>query len=1726
MSGDQKAEAVTSLFGSDVPSGDFKQTLQAPAASSQGSPDSSQGLAQPKDLFTDQGVQPPDVATQNAAALNSGIVLNTAMQSDTVTPSPEIAPPAPMPNNAPIGRGAMSMPPGNTPLGADTTTSAKEQAAYDQAQIMKLANSRFSPQQIKDWQNSPITFTEAFQKLHPNQYIPGGGVSQAANALAVKSIADKLQNGEQITPEDKTTLNDYLNEEIEKRVRGYSWGGKVAYVGSQIPAFVVEFALSDGYGKLAQTAVKEAAIDAGVHSALSSAIGATTRVATTTALMPAQVVEKYGERRLNDAITITDKGEAILTPSKESPAYSAALAFAHTSADVAGQLTAPLVGKFIVQPAGSLLKTPLVAAANQLPAATKEALYNAYKLIKPNAKVSDVLSAAGWQGMIEQLGANRVTQILNSSLDFADDKNMTTDQYLAALTPTKDQLYLEGGLIGIAGAASSATHLTANLMKSKGIPEAQAHDTVVNMSEMEKEQYVRDNLPMPKSGYPELGGTLPEIPLEAPTRLEKFQNISERLGDQYTVNDDQGRGVGSITYRALDDGSIVVSRAVSNAEDKGQGHFSNAYKQLADKAIDAGGSLQSDSEVSADARRLYDSLKKSGYEVVKASDAKVADDGSISVKKGPVFSVVSRPATLADMLPDQRSSVLFDRDIARTQTASAEVKEPPPINDEESTFNYLNRALFNDKAAAEEPFNRAVKAGFTPAKMDNTPLLMSLNHQTPELVRSHLMVNTFKWDENGNIINTGKSMKAILDDFDNMFVKTEPNFETRRADFEDYLVARHYLSLEKTAPEVTVTPEQKQKSIADMTKIADKYGDDSKFFNTLGDEFVAFRNRTRDLLVGTLLTEKQRAAEREKYPYSIPLQRELDAAQHEAGIARGDYAGLNPGNLTKGLKGSALPVKDIFHSTFRETARVMDFVQRNRVNASIAHLKEYMPEGVQETSIPIVKKGTAEFTQYYDGKLRAKLDAAIEFLDGKVERSEIIKGGKEIGSYSPMENLIRLKLGATDGTRAHELGHMLDEKVGLGKELLKDPEAKKQLKELALDRLGGEHELAETAEGVRFTEERNKAPDKYMRYLQNDQEIIANFFDAYVHSPEQVKRIAPKALEAFDDFIDKNPRLEFLREIKPSTSRESETVQKDIFGHGDLPKNTFAYWENAQKKYIKVSKPMFESLSSMRPSQISAAGKFFYNTLRILSFARPLTIGATNTPEFILRNPVRDTLEATVQSGVKYNPTYIPRAMYGMINRSRSFEEFKQAGGKFASFMALDDGGIEEAFHQLLTPKSSLAKSLVSPKAWLENYEKIPKASETLTRYGVYLAAIDHGMAPIEAANAALDATLNFPRGGFATRKANQFMPFLNVGFLATEKLVRAFKADPTSMVLRGVSYLTLPSLLVSGYYLYGADEQTRKEWQELPEEQIAAGRVFFKFNGEWRYIPTPYALGYMFSGVPMLTLRAIHGDNPDDGKALWETLMKGALGAVSPINDYSSLIPPAIKTFLEDIQNFDFFRNRPIYSKFKEGDGVMQKDKTNSYDSETAKLIGNHTNTSPALIDHTLYGLFGSTAGYVLGATDRGIKAVRAADGQQVPQDPRTGADRPLEKAFTVRQPEGTRSNSYQGFQKHYLDAMAIANHVNQLEGADKASYLQENGKDISRFTGTNKKGNMTAASYLTDAHKQIQANMKQISQIYNDPHMASEDKTSRIATIEKQITRIAGNANKQYNAVTKAGK
>lgn len=1574
-----------------APSGEGGNNPGVSAAAGGAPPQPPANQNEPTDLFQQEGVSAPSITQINTNAFNAGVQVPPVAAQD--------------------GSGAtLDLKDEGLPIGSNNGPQANvDAAAYaenQQKQMMTLAYSRFTPEQIQAWQQTPITFSEAFRKLSPSQYLPGGGLKQLYNAEQILSISNKVQNGEPVTPDDQKTLNAYLDDQIEMSVRKFTWGGNVAYIGAQIPAFVAEFALADGVGKMAAKGVTMAAEEAGVNAALSTATSAATRVATTTALMPAQYAAKYGERRLNDSMAVTDKGQLVLQQSTESPATSAALAFAHTSADVAGQVAAPVIGKYIIDPVKKLISTPIVAAAKNLAPEVTDSLYQAWKAIEPNATVSKMFTSAGWAGMLEQLGANRVQQALNATIDYAHQDKMTFDQYLDAMTPSKDQLMVEGGLIAIAGAVHTSTSVAAGLLTAKGVPVDKATEAVNNMTAIEKDNFVSQNLQTPQS----------EVPKFTELRVQpEFRPTLSTDKEQPEVH------------------SIV--------------------------------------------------------QTMHADDAQSSDN---------------------------------DTRLLASQTQAQAEANPPLIQEKESGFNAgwktfkneiwpsLYAETINDVQPIEDLTAKARAAGATVPEGQDTALTTSFTKSTPEWIRRNWMTNTTTWDSEGNQVVTGKGLKAIYDDFDNMFLTTEPNVKTRQQDFDDYLIAKRLLEEKASDRDVLVTTEQEKKSGEDLARLADKYGQNSKYFETFANEIRDWDNRIlHNLVTSGLKTQEwfdQTTAARVHYS---PLNRVV-AEDHGPTSLSGKAIGkdVTPSRIgsLKQFKGSELEIKNTFQSRLKNSAIILQKAAVNKLRADISKFAEFYPDDVKVTRPAIIREAVEHS---YDPKLRTKLEELVKFLGGEVKREDhvMVDGKKVLGAYDTKTKDVLMSRGTTEGTLTHEAGHMLDYMLGLKKRLLGDAKIKVELQNLAEDRLRAEITLQKNAKGqTEFAENIERAPKKYMNYLKNDDEVLANFFDAWVNSPEQVERDAPHAKAAFEKLIAENPQLAVLKDIRPSTSRAVETLERALLDQRG-PKGSIPVYLDGRRMYMELSPELEKAFKAMSPMQMGMVERFLGGIFR--SSKKLLQFGATASPDFMIRHFYRAIFTSFLNTKgnspldfLKHATISMPKAIFAVLGKNELYRDWASSSGALSTYMDLSDKGLAKLQKDMF--ENGNMASFLNPINW---YHMAKEVSDYAPRIAAYEKMKSQGASDLAAGIMSLEATGNYIRHGSFTQRINQYAPFFNDMVQGGDRFVRSIMRNPAAFTARATATILIPQVIMAGYYLYAADDKTRQEYLNLPDWRRSLS-MNIKIGNIWVPLPRAFAPGFVFGAIPEKIMIYMYKGNHPELKNFWLRMLAETATSVSPVFDWTRAMNPVMKSVLENITNYSFFMQRPLFS----GDvqRTAPQNQFNQYSSETAKLVGKMFRISPTAIDNTVYDMAAKTGRFAMQLSDIGINTARRLAGNAVNEKAVRPTDNPLYGGLIEETPRGTGTMGYQEFREHLQEAQQTRNQQHELKGQEAADFQRDHARTLGAYPPINA------------ANTQINHALHQIRLINQNTNLSGSDKTVAINRLQDQITNMAQGANLRYRAAT----
>ena len=1506
---------------------------------------------------------------------------------------------------------------------------AIEQHRQEQ-EFNKLASTRFTPEKIQEFKSNPITFTQAGDFIDIEDVVPGGGFKKAYDTFGISAIADKMKAGESLTPSENKTMNEFIDKTVEMRLRGFSFGGGIAYYGSQMPAFMTEFALTGGVGKLAQTAALKATVGVAQKGAIagvaSKGIALSANIGARSAVMPQRYIPTYAERRLNDFMAVTDKGDVLFQESKETPAVSAMKAFGYTLAEVASELSGAAIGKFVVNPVTGALKTPLVSAVNQLPEATQLALYKAYQKLQPNAQVSKVLSRIGWHGMLQELGEERVNDILVASIDAGFSENPTMDEFLDAITPSKDQLMLEAGLISIMGGVTSSANIVANRLEKRGVERAKVQEQIINLSAQEKDGLADELLPLPQSGFAADGDSVSEI-------------TPERTASEVLNKDPVEEGADDVLF-----------------------DFTEQETQ---------------------------SLQDAGIDVVE-SRVKVADLDRVQEAVKPTTSAKRAENAINEL----------GRGIQGSQKQVAESVEPPAINNDESGFNKLYRDWLNQYQPIENAQKLAAKRGAEINDISNPKLLISTYANLGGIIEQNLQVNTTKFDENGNVVVTGKSLKSISDDWDNVLVANEPSMDKRREDINKYLIARRFTEDLQDREGFESTEQQRIQMATDMAEIANKYDSKIEFFDQFAQELYDYQKRVLHNLVDSGVWSEQRYEETLKEnPNYIPFQRVMDEDKAFSGIAgKGAFKDVKANSLIKKIRGSERDIKDVFGSVTANTAKIMDAAWRNNVSKSIASLATWVPENIQQVNPPLRKKGTAKVKITFDKKLREKLEKGIEVLGGKLSREKAIQGKGFIrGQFSPEEKLVRQRIGSNEGTLTHEFGHMLDFELGLKQKMLGDAKVKAELQKLAEGRLSTTLKTEKGEEGITFLDELTDAESsKFKAYVKNDREVLANMFDAFVNAPDLLNEKAPNAAKMFnkilDDAIAADGKLAFVRDIKPSLERQEETIEQDVFGIADIiPADQMVVMDGGKRKFYKVSKPIMEAINGMEIPQLDFATKM------IASSSALLRAGATVTPEFIARSLVRETHTALVQGEVKPRPIDVAKSFAELYNKGDLYNQYVQSGSKFASHIDLSDNALENAYAELLRGDGKLMRYAKNP---LNIANDISANVDMLPRLASFIRAKKEGRSDLSSAFIARETTVNFARAGRKSKVVNRYVPFFNVGMQGSDRMIRAVKDNPRATAVWGLATVTLPSVLITGYYLYSAPDDEREEFLNIPLWQRD---MFwnFKQGGEWIKIPKPFSFGYAFgSSVERFMLWGYDGDKPEMENMVRDTFV-GLGMAVTPVYDPSSLIPPMFKAGIEWTTNYNFFMGRNIYPSFL--DKLPPEQRVNKYTSETAKQVGEALGVSPALLDNTLRTMIGGSAKYVTRAGDEILNSVKEWNGEVVPEKPLTKADMALISAFVSRTPTGNRAIRTQNFYRDWDKIKQAHAGFNKLEGEDKKEFRDKNAALISLYRP------------IKPLRKQISQLNKKATEIYNHPTLSGQEKVKRILAVENQILTIAKQAN-----------
>ncbi|MFL9590418.1 LPD38 domain-containing protein [Aeromonas schubertii] len=489
---------------------------------------------------------------------------------------------------------------------------------------------------------------------------------------------------------------------------------------------------------------------------------------------------------------------------------------------------------------------------------------------------------------------------------------------------------------------------------------------------------------------------------------------------------------------------------------------------------------------------------------------------------------------------------------------------------------------------------------------------------------------------------------------------------------------------------------------------------------------------------------------------------------------------------------------------------------------------------------------------------------------------------------------------------------------------------------------------------------------------------------------------------------------------------------------------------------------------------------------------RLLTAGVTASPEFMLRNFLRDSLSSWAISKDGFKPVIDSiKGVKKTLTMDGSTIDVMFSGASFLGGYvngndpkAMADSVRKALRRKGMTPEQieryerSLIRNAkqareVLGKAW-DQYSKYGEAFENANREAVYEAAINNGKSHAQAAFEAKDL-MDFSMLGASRVMQTLVMvlPFFNARVQGLGKLARELRDNPRAIAKRA-GMITAASLALLA--MNWDDER----YEELPDWDKDANWHMWLGDQHFR-IPKPFEIGVMFGTIPERMVRAM-GDK--DSGAQFGKAVARAVGETFALNP----IPQIVKPMSEAYFNYDPFRGGPIENFADQS--VMPEARYSEQTSLLMRELGELTGMSPKKLEHLVVGYTGTLGGYVLSAADSLIRASRPGESAALRAD-----EIPLIKAVYRGSGPAKSTQHMEQFYRMLSEVNELKRTVDQYRkegmGEEAKALLDEQG------------GILKARRSLSQTQTQVRQLRNRLELIQRDQTLSSDEKRSRIDAI-----------------------
>ncbi len=551
-------------------------------------------------------------------------------------------------------------------------------------------------------------------------------------------------------------------------------------------------------------------------------------------------------------------------------------------------------------------------------------------------------------------------------------------------------------------------------------------------------------------------------------------------------------------------------------------------------------------------------------------------------------------------------------------------------------------------------------------------------------------------------------------------------------------------------------------------------------------------------------------------------------------------------------------------------------------------------------------------------------------------------------------------------------------------------------------------------------------------------------------------------------------------------------------GKGDDRTRTIVYKDGGELKAAQVNDPLlWKALGNIPPLQMGLIGK-------MLAFpAQTLRAGVVLDPTFMVRNGVRDTLSATVQSKGKFIPVLsTAQGIKMMAQQKDAYRLWRSFGGAFADQFRDSEEGTR-IIERMARRGNFSASSIVSPMRWLDALKRVGAFTESGSRVAEFGATYKPGDidSALQAALNAREVSTDFGmRGGSeAIQVLTRITPFMNPAMQGLYKTARVLSAgDGKAAAAKAAIVGTNMALLSMALALINSDE----DWYREIEEWEKTTYWHFKVGDQVYRIPKPFEYGTLFASMPEAI--ALY----QQGKEGWEDFKKRMLQALGFVFGFR-VIPQVVSIVGEPWANKSLFTGRQLVpDRQRNLEPGLQ---AHPYSSKVAQAAGEKANVSPAVIDNVVRNVFGTM----------GVHATTVADlmleqtGAFPPARERGWQTWPALKAF-VRDPDNPNSKQmrdfYEALEEYRKVVATVKEYRNRGEDVKAERYAEGKADEIGMA-----KNAEAAARRLAKLRKSIRS-------IEWSRDMSPSDKRAEVNAINDELQAIVEEQTRLYQAAKKS--